>query len=388
MRYDADVAVIGVGSIGSMALWRLALRGVAVHGFEQFGVPHDRSAMGGETRMFRSTSPREPIYVAFASASLALWRELEARSGQQVLRLGGELVLGSATAPHIVNVLDSVRAYGLEHELLDGEEVAARYPQHRLGPGDIGILDPNAGYLRPELAVLAASRLARELGAVLYTYTPVLRVEPDSDGVTVVTAQHSYRYPRVIVAGGPWTERLAPQLRGKIQVRRPIQVWYAVDDPAAYTPERFPIALRPEDDGFYAFPSLDGATIKVGPTGPFKQVVNDPDALDRTVDVEEVGVLDAIVARYLPGLHADPVRVAAYMDGYTSDNRPIAGYAPGTDRVVVLGGFSGLGFKYATAFGDAGAELVLDGATTYDLKPFSPDRELATWDLPVPARKG
>lgn len=387
MSLDAEVAVIGVGSIGSMALWRLASRGVAVHGFEQFGVPHDRSAMGGETRMFRSTSPREPVYVPFGSASLALWRELEAHSGHQVLRLGGELVLGPATAPHIVNVLDSVRAYGLEHELLEEKEIAARYPQHRLRPGDIGILDPNAGYLRPELAVLAASRLAGELGAVLHTYTPVRRVEPDADGVTVVTPDRAYRYAQVIVSGGPWTERLAPQLRGKIQVRRPIQVWYAVDDPAAYTPERFPIALRPEDDGFYAFPSLDEATIKVGPTGPFKQVVPDPDALDRTVGVQEVSVLNAIVARCLPGLHPDPIRVSAYMDGYTSDNRPIAGHAAGTDRVVILGGFSGLGFKYATAFGEAGAELVVDGTTTFDLKPFSPDRDLTMWDHAVPGTK-
>lgn len=375
----AEVAVVGVGSVGSMALWRLAARGVGVHGFEQFGVPHDRSAVGGETRMFRSTSPREPVYVPFASASLALWRELEAWAGRELLRLGGELVLGAADAPHIVNVLASARAHGLAHELLDEAEVGARYPQHRLRPGDIGVLDPNAGYLRPELAVLSAAQRARELGAVVHTYTPVLRVEPDAGGVSVVTADREYRYERVIVAGGPWVDRLAPELAGKLQVRRPILVWYAADDPAAYTPERFPIALRPEDDGFYAFPSLDGATVKVGPTGPFKQVVPDPDRLERTVDVAEVRMLDAIVARCLPGLHPDPVRVQAYMDGYTSDNRPIAGFAAGTDRVVLLGGFSGLGFKYAPAFGEAGAQLLLHGSTTLDLKPFAPDRDLAAW---------
>ncbi|SDS53769.1 N-methyl-L-tryptophan oxidase [Jiangella sp. DSM 45060] len=381
-QHDAEAAVIGVGSIGSMALWRLAGRGVTVHGFDQFGVPHDRSAMGGETRMFRSTSPREPVYVPFGSAALALWRELEAQTGRELLRLNGELVLGPANAEHIVNVLESVRAYGLEHELLDTGDVAARYPQHRLWPGDIGILDPNAGYLRPELAVLSAAQRARELGAVVHTYTPVLRVEIDGDGVSVVTEDRTFRYGRVIVAGGPWVDRLAPQLAGKIQVRRPIQVWYAADDPAAYTPERFPIALRPEDDGFYAFPSLDGATVKVGPTGPFKEVVPDPDLLERTVGVDEVRTLDAIVARCLPGLHPDPVRVSAHMDGYTSDNRPIAGFAAGTDRVVLLGGFSGLGFKYAPAFGEAGTELLLDGSTTFDLKPFAPGRDLADWTTP------
>ncbi|WP_165368082.1 FAD-dependent oxidoreductase, partial [Phytoactinopolyspora endophytica] len=289
MSFDGDVAVVGVGSIGSMALWRLAARGVAVHGFEQFGVPHDRSAMGGESRMFRSTSPREPVYVSFGAASLALWQRLEAETGRRVLTLNGELVLGAEYAPHIVNVLSSIREHGLEHELLDEKDIATRYPQHRVRAGDIGVLDPNAGFLQPELAVLAAARRAGELGAVVHSHTPVDRLEPDADGVTIVVGERRLRYQRAVVAGGPWVDRLAPQLRGAIQVRRPIQVWYAVDEPvAAYTPERFPIALRPEDDGFYAFPSLDGYSVKAGPTGPFKQVVPDPDQLDRTVALGEV----------------------------------------------------------------------------------------------------
>ncbi|NDL56157.1 N-methyl-L-tryptophan oxidase [Phytoactinopolyspora mesophila] len=379
MSFDADVAVIGVGSIGSMALWRLAGRGLAVHGFDQYGVPHDRSAMGGETRMFRSTSPREPVYVSFAAASLTFWQQLEAETGRELLTLNGELVLGAENAPHIVNVLNSVRAFDLEHELLDERDVARRYPQQRMRPGDVGVLDPNAGFLRPELAVLTAARRAAELGAVVHTHTPVTHVEPDADGVTVTTAQRSYRYQHVVLAGGPWVQRLAPQLAGKIQVRRPIQVWYAADDPAAFAPERFPITLRPEDDGFYAFPSVDGALVKAGPTGPFKQIVPDPDQLDRTVGLDEVRGLNEIIRQYLPGLHPDPIRVSAYMDGYTADNRPIAGWAENTDRVVILGGFSGLGFKYATAFGEVGAELVTDGKSTFDLEPFAPDRELMAW---------
>src|SRR5690606_24327886 len=142
---------------------------------------------------------------------------LEAESGQRVLTLNGELVLGPETAPHIVNVLESVRAYGLEHELLDEGEITRRYPQHRLRPGDVGILDPNAGFLRPELAVLAAARRARALGAVLHTHTPVTGLEPDADGVRVTTATQTYRFQRVVLSGGPWVDRLAPQLRGLIQ---------------------------------------------------------------------------------------------------------------------------------------------------------------------------
>ena len=40
--YDAEVAVIGLGAVGAMALWRLAERRVRVEGFERFGIAHDR----------------------------------------------------------------------------------------------------------------------------------------------------------------------------------------------------------------------------------------------------------------------------------------------------------------------------------------------------------
>lgn len=42
------VAVIGLGTVGSMALWQLSKQSdVEVSGFEQFGIGHDRSAVGG-----------------------------------------------------------------------------------------------------------------------------------------------------------------------------------------------------------------------------------------------------------------------------------------------------------------------------------------------------
>ncbi len=42
------VAVVGVGTMGSMSLWQLAQRGYQVTGFDRMGVPHDTSAHGAE----------------------------------------------------------------------------------------------------------------------------------------------------------------------------------------------------------------------------------------------------------------------------------------------------------------------------------------------------
>ena len=50
---EADVVVIGVGSVGSMASWQLATRGLRVIGIDRFPIPGPFSAYAGESRVFR-----------------------------------------------------------------------------------------------------------------------------------------------------------------------------------------------------------------------------------------------------------------------------------------------------------------------------------------------
>jgi glycine/D-amino acid oxidase-like deaminating enzyme len=50
---DADVAAIGAGSVGSMASWQLAERGLRVIGLDRFTIPGPFSAYAGESRVFR-----------------------------------------------------------------------------------------------------------------------------------------------------------------------------------------------------------------------------------------------------------------------------------------------------------------------------------------------
>ena len=51
---ETDVAIIGIGSVGSMASWQLAPRGVRVIGIDRFSVPGPFSAYAGESRVSRT----------------------------------------------------------------------------------------------------------------------------------------------------------------------------------------------------------------------------------------------------------------------------------------------------------------------------------------------
>lgn len=78
---QTDVAVVGLGAMGSATLWRLAERGVPAMGLERFEPGHDRGSSHGESRIFRTAYLEGPGYVPLAQRAVQLWRELERVSG-------------------------------------------------------------------------------------------------------------------------------------------------------------------------------------------------------------------------------------------------------------------------------------------------------------------
>src|SRR5699024_1844753 len=131
---DADVAVDGIGAMGSMAIWQLAKRGISVKGFEQFGIGNDRTAAGGESRLFRTAYMEGKQYVPLLQEAKLLWKELEEETDTKLLTLNGGLMIGDPSTESIKNVLQSIEEFQLEHEIIQGEEASKRYPQFKLFP--------------------------------------------------------------------------------------------------------------------------------------------------------------------------------------------------------------------------------------------------------------
>lgn len=372
---DAEVAVIGIGTMGSMTLWRLARAGISAIGFEQFTLGHDRSAAGGESRIFRAAYREGPQYVPMLLRARDLWRDLEAETRRGLLTETGGLMIGDAGSAELRNVIASAERFSLPHELLDGPAMAARYPQHRpLLPGETAVLDRMAGVIRPEFAVLSAARRAQDLGAVIRQRTQVTAVEPDADGVTVHAGGRTYRARQAVLAAGPWTARFTAGLAPHITPRRVVLTWHMAADPAAYRPDRFPVAIR-HSAGVHisAFPSLDDGSVKIAVAASFTDLPG-PGSLDRNVDPGSLAIVTDAVARFLPGLDPGPIRVSAHMDGYTPDGHALVGPAPSAPNTWLLGGFSGHGFKLSPAIGQAVTDLITHGKTDLPIAHLDPCR--------------
>ena len=161
---DGELAVIGLGSAGSMALWQAAKLsgGGGVVGFEAWTPAHGRSAVGGDSRLFRMTFREQHDLSPLLASSLGLWRELESDSGQEILTRCGGLSIGDRRG-YVEAILRNVRETGAPHTVLDAAALRARYPQHRVSDDDAAVLDPRAGFLRTDRAVLSAVAAAEKI---------------------------------------------------------------------------------------------------------------------------------------------------------------------------------------------------------------------------------
>src|SRR5262245_53276140 len=184
-----DPIVLGVGAMGSAALYHLAARGQRVLGLERFDIPHDHGSSHGVTRIIRLAYYEHPSYVPLLRRAYELWRELEVRAGEQLLYLTGSLDAGPPDSDVVQGSLRSCQIHDLPHELLTSAEITARYPGYRRPGGHVAVLQPEGGFLLPERCIVHHVWAAQALGADVRARERVLdwAPTPSGEGVRVRT---------------------------------------------------------------------------------------------------------------------------------------------------------------------------------------------------------
>jgi sarcosine oxidase len=376
---DFDVAVIGLGAMGSMALWQLAEDGLNVVGFEQFGVGHDRGAVGGETRLFRRTQTDRPEYTPVIDLARVGWENLQEFSDVQILGEIGGLTVGRPDDSRMVAVRAAAEGAGIDVECLSRQEMEDRFPEHWLDQGEIGVFDPTQGYIRCEQAVLTAVARARQLGAQVEDYTKVSIAHASASGVVLTDGQNEWTAKKAIVTTGSWSgDHLSPELQARSRAGRIKLTWFSPLPGHEFGSDTFPVFNRLVSDGtLYGAPSLDGGgSVKIAPSGAPTDIAG-PDDYLRGQTVDEIRYMENHVGRYFPGLHKSPIRACAWTDFYADDWVPFLGLLPGSESVVLANGFAGFGFKMCPGIGRIAADIA-QGKIDSRFQFMHPSRTIAT----------
>lgn len=376
------VVVVGLGSMGSMALWQLAERGVDVVGVEQFGRVHTRGAYAGESRLFRVAAKEGQVFTPALLRSRELWEKLGASYGQQPLIAAGALSVGPNGHPDLESTLRSIADFDLPHEVLDAAQLRSRYPQFYVEDEDIGVMDTLGGALRPELAVAAATEMALARGATAHYDTTVTAIEPGPGGVRVVTSEGELLADKVVVSAGPWTTRLLPELADVVKVVTYPLIWFLPRHIEMFTPDRFPGFMR-DLHGVHAFgiPSVDGYSVKATPHFDFPLV---DDWSDRTMTLtdEHLRWAGEQMQKMIPDLIPAASRWSVHGESLAANKMPIIDIMA-EGRVVVATALSGNGFKFAPVWGEALADLATAGESRFSEEVFTVDhhKKSAVWGV-------
>lgn len=380
-----DVVVAGLGAMGSAAAYQLATAGVSVLGLDPYQPPHTRGSTHGDTRITRVAVGEGPEYVPLVRRSHEIWRELEDRTGAEILSQCGGLVMAPPQASFAMHgsgsflerTVAAAEAFDIEHERLGTAELAARFPQFALAGDEQGCYEPGAGFVRPESAVEAQLRLARERGATLAFGERVVGYDDHGTHVTVRTTNQTVEASALVVTTGPWVSELVPELASVVRILRQVLFWFDLRDPSSYPGLRdSPVYIWwPGGDlgeVIYGFPMVDG------PDGGAKvareQYVVDttPDDVDRSVGPDEIEEMyERCVRDRLPALSGRCVKTAVCLYTVTPDSRFVIDRLPSMPNVIVASPCSGHGFKHSAAIGECLAQLATQGHSAIDLSPFA-----------------
>jgi sarcosine oxidase len=367
-RYDA--IVLGVGGMGSAALFELARRGRRVLGLEQFTPGHDRGSSHGQTRVIRKAYYEHPDYVPLVCRAYERWYDLEQRCGRQLLVECGCLNIGSPHGELVPGALRAATQHGLPVESLSAGELRRRIPAFRFGEGVAAVLEHEAGFLFVEECVRAHAEQAQRLGAELYAEEAVVSWQVTGGGIVVRTERESYAADRLIITAGAWVGRVLTDLALPLVVLRKLIFWFGTSNPAALRRDVFPIYMAETAAGFYyGFPIIDERGHKAARHDGGAPA--DPAALDRTVTAADADECRAFLREHLPEVDGAMRVGQVCMYTVTPDRHFIIDRHPEYPRVVVAAGFSGHGFKFAPVVGEILADLAEKGHTDWPIVMFA-----------------
>ncbi|KAH7204799.1 FAD dependent oxidoreductase [Fusarium oxysporum] len=375
-----DVAVVGLGALGSAAAWQAARKGAKVVGFEQFEFGHVRGASHDTSRIVR-TAYDAPEYVSLAKAAYKDWAELEKDAGLKLLTVtGGIVVLANdrtwTSGFKVSDYTASLDANNVPYELLGAKEVNKRWPKLDIGDDENAVYTPDTGIAHAAKSVTAMQFVARARGAILKENTPVTAVIPfakgqNNKGVIVKTEKGDFQARKVILAADAWTNKLLAPLGAQIplEVMQEQVTYFKPKEPSLFNADHFPVWIRMVDGKtFYGFPTFGEPTIKAGRdvsnnrmSPEDRSYIHSPKLLDELNAFmrdfiskdEELEILRTVTCQYTitPGRHF----ILSALDEYP-------------DILVALG--AAHGFKFAPVIGRVMAELAIDGKTTEDLSKF------------------
>jgi sarcosine oxidase len=335
--------VVGAGAFGASLADRLVMSGWQVTLVDRYEPGDPRSESGGETRLLRFAHGRDAFYTRLAWRARTLWREL----GRGVLVDSGMAWFVRREGGWEADSERVLRAEGIGAERLTPSEAARLFPSLVTDDLEFVLLEPEAGVLRAGDGVRALVARALEGGLTLE------RGEAEPEGDAAFVAGRRLEADHVVWACGAWLAKLFPEI---VELRVSRQELVLFDAPSEWTSPGTPAWLD-FDASFYGHGLIEPYGMKVA--SDREGAATDPDHRPYEASPSTLAAGRDYLGHRFPALAEAPVRSAPICHySLTPDANFVFARHPEHERVWLLGGGSGHGFKHGPAIAEQAADVL------------------------------
>jgi len=347
--------IVGGGIAGLCTAWALAKQGQAVTLVEQGELPHPLAASVDQHRLIRYPYAEAVGYCRMVKTAYEAWDKLWMDLGETHYVETGTLALSCEVGDWSDRSCSTLEQVGIPYDLISPAELAQQYPFLMMDRVRWGLYVKQGGTLLAERIVAALVRDLPQLGVDLRPHAAVQQVDLKTRQISLQSGE-IFSADRLVIAAGAWIGKVLPQYATRITPYRQVVAYFEPPTQFAQAWVEAPAILDTggEKEG-YVVPPVAGTQLKFG-AGQYTRS-GDPDRERQTNTTEGQQVLELFKSRLVDFEQYRCIGAKTCYYGKTSDQKFIVEEIG--ERVWVISGCSGHGFKFGAAIGLQVAETVL-----------------------------
>jgi glycine/D-amino acid oxidase-like deaminating enzyme len=377
LSQTADVVVVGAGAVGAACAYFAARQGIRVHVVER-GQIASGTTSACEGNLLVSDKEAGPE-LDLSLYSRDVFRDDLAEHGPlwEYEAKGGLVVSATESgAGALAQLTVRQRASGIEVTNLDGAQLRD-YEPHISPALRAGAFYPQDAQVQPMLLAGHLLRLARDLGAVVQTNTPVTGILRNGDHVTgIQTSAGAISAAAVVNAAGAWAGAVA-ELAGVQLPILPRRGFVLVTEPLPLTIHHKVYAgeyvanVLSSNEGLQTSPVVEGTASGTVLIGSSRERVG----FDRTVSLPILAQLASKAIALFPMLASVKV-MRSYLGfrPYCPDHLPVIGPDPRAPGLWHASGHEGAGIGLSVGTAKLLVQALGGQPTDLDLYAFRPER--------------
>jgi sarcosine oxidase, subunit beta len=372
---SADVVVIGAGVNGLATAFELTRRGAGkVVVIERRHVGAGATGKSGALVRQHYTNVPEGLLTLHSLETFQNWGDVVGHGDPRFVQPGFLRVVAPEDDAKLRTNVDNLKAAGINTFVVTPDEIAEIEPLLFTGDISAAAFEPDAGYADPNATAYAYAEAAVANGATLVLDCEATRIDVHADRVVAVeTSRGRILTGQVLIAAGPWADRLLDPLGYAIGLTPYKSQVVIFRWPMAMDPTRTHRVVIDTIQKSWLRPEGDAGTL-IGIEFPDRKA--DPDTFLEFPPVDYIEKCRSALAGRFP-VFANATMRGGWTGMYmmSPDHHPIIGKLNQVEGLYVMTGDSGSCFKTAPATGVCLAELMTEGEPTLvDLTPFRPSR--------------